>query len=1178
MEKIDISGEWRVWLETADVAGDSSGTSDGKCPRQSECPATITPNGAEPTWTMIHLPGCTSEKGLGEPVSAKTKWIGSQFGTEFNSDPLYEPYRTAENYKFPYWLQPETRFVGKAFYERDVVLPGAESCAEPCFYKLFLERCHWKSIVQLDGEEIGSCDSLCTPHVYVFKAVPGRHKLNICIDNSLIYDVGPNAHSMSDQTQGNWNGIVGRMEITRISPVEFGKIAIYPDIIRKSFVVKADVINRSEKAVAVQFDTEISLSKGENGANDLMFVPIFEDNENPADRKPIPNAEKHVVVSVPPFQTVSVFRECKPVVGEHVNLASCVDAPVMHGDLAPQKLEAQSAESAQSKVAHGETEQSAQVTQSGQPTLSAKSDATGKVAGQDADFFDSLLWDEFNPSIINVNASLFSCDNSTKYDAGGSAESGDTKGGLDDLASKKLDEKCVRTGLRELSSEGRNLFINGRRLSLRGTLECCVFPKTGYPPCTPEEWHRIYRVVKDCGLNHVRFHSWCPPEAAFDAADEEGVYLQVECPLWKNQGSGFNGDAAFTNWLFAESERIIDMYGNHPSFILFNSGNEPDGCFVDFLGLWTSFWKQKDGRRLYNTSSGWAVNAENQYEVNSDPRLQQWGAEMTSAINALPPETCSDHSATLSLFSKPVVTHEMGQWCVFPDFDEMKLYTGYLKPRNFEVFADILKRRGLLHLARDFLEVSGKHQLLCYKEEIEKLLRTKDSAGFQLLGLSDFPGQGTALVGVLNAFWQEKGYCTKADFHAFCGSSVLLCRMEKRVFTDDETALFKLNLYRYEKARSDYKNTRPADETLTVQWFVTPVNTGAVPHIGDVPEAAASSGSGDVLCSGGVTAAGTTPAVLSGEFSFSVGSFGLFDVGEIRIPLKKLCAPGAFTLTTRLVQPDISPDSKDGVSEASGMSQSDSRATTNSRVRTNTRTAGDATICQNSWNFWVYPETVEFASFGVASPGDSTLVAASSGVYVSDTPDSDVFVCDTPDSAMFSCLEKGGKVLLLLPPENVATDVKTGFSSVFWNTSWTNGQGPHTLGVLCRSTHPIFKSFPTENWADWQWWYLMHGAASMVLDNLPASLEPLVQPVDTWFRSHKLALLFECTVGKGRLVVASSPLTLEMLASGGADIAPVRRQYLYSILEYMRSADFNPTQALSQNDILSLVAVNHGFC
>ena len=349
-----------------------------------------------------------------------------------------------------------------------------------------------------------------------------------------------------------------------------------------------------------------------------------------------------------------------------------------------------------------------------------------------------------------------------------------------------------------------------------------------------------------------------------------------------------------------------------------------------------------------------------------------------------------------------------------------------------------------------------------------------------------------------------------------------------------------------------------------------------MPHIGDVPETVVSSGTGDVSCSGGVTAAGTTPAVLSDEFSFSAGSFGLFDAGEIRIPLKKLCAPGAFTLTTRLVKPDIAPDSKDGVPEASGMPQSDSRATTNSCVRTDSRSSCDATICQNSWNFWVYPETVDFASFGVASPGatalaaDASLGSASSGVYVSDTPASDVFVCDTPDSAMFSRLEKGEKVLLLLPPENVATDVKTGFSSVFWNTSWTNGQGPHTLGVLCRNTHPIFKSFPTENWADWQWWYLMYGAASMVLDNLPASLEPLVQPVDTWFRSHKLALLFECTVGKGRLVVASSPLSMKMLASGGADIDPVRRQYLYSILEYMKSADFKPAQALSQNDILSL--------
>lgn len=1084
MKKIDLSGQWRVWLESAAVSC-GKGASE-----QEACEASVGEKDGQPdcrgkgspkfTDTVIQLPGCTAEIGLGDPIGPDTKWIGSEFGKEFSRDDLYEPYRRAENYKYPYWLQPETRFMGKAFYERDVELPGESSdagSARPLFYKLFLERCHWKSRVWLDGELLGDCDNLCLPHVYVFKAVPGRHKLRICIDNSLIHDVGPNAHSMSDHTQGNWNGIIGRMEIVPISPVEIEKVVIYPDIVRKSFVVKTELINRSERTETVCVSTEASFSEGKKGENELKFLPLLEDKGKPGEQKPVSGAEKSVTVSVPPFKAISVYREIKPVLpGVEVEADVSVDAD---------------------------------------PRVSAiggsdSGNAVGCVlpAGASSLPEDTLLWDEFQPSLIKVDVSLEKCSEDGKK-------------------LEKLDEKSVRSGLRELSTEGHKLLINGRPLFLRGTLDCCVFPKTGYPPCTAEEWRRIYGVIKACGLNHIRFHSWCPPEVAFDLADEEGIYLQVECPLWKNQGSPFDGDPAFNSWLFAESERIVDEYGNHPSFILFNSGNEPDGSYHDILGLWTEFWKKKDGRRLYNASSCWPVNPENQFEVNSDPRLQQWGAEMSSEINSLPPETSSDFSDIFGKFQKPAIVHEMGQWCVFPDFKEMALYTGYLKPRNYEVFKDILERRGLLPLADKFLEVSGKHQLLCYKEEVEKNLRTGLSSGFQLLGLNDFPGQGTALVGVLNAFWKEKGYCSKEDFHAFCGSSVLLCLMEKRVFTEDEKAVFHIKLYRYEKsgkARAGAGEPQSAEqESLTAKWYVSPIAAGPVPHRGDIPA-----------------------AVLTGEFSFSAGSCGVYDAGQVSVPLNKLCLPCGYTFTAELVEDSRNvsgaPDSNGLSGAPDSAAASNGSAAPSSAATSNGAAAPSSAKCRNSWNFWLYPKTVDLDS---------------AGLYVS----------DRPDEKLFETLENGGSALLLLPSERVETDVKTGFSSVFWNTAWTEGQGPHTLGVLCRNSHPIFKAFPTENWADWQWWYLMHDASSMVLDQLPESLEPLVQPVDTWFRSHKLGMLFECRVGKGRLVVTSSPLSPEMVASACAGVDPVRRQYLHSILEYMKSADFKPAQTLTKKDI-----------
>ena len=107
----------------------------------------------------------------------------------------------------------------------------------------------------------------------------------------------------------------------------------------------------------------------------------------------------------------------------------------------------------------------------------------------------------------------------------------------------------------------------------------------------------------------------------------------------------------------------------------------------------------------------------------------------------------------------------------------MPKYTGYLKPRNFEIFRDSLEAHGMVDQARDFLLASGKLQALCYKEEIESALRTPGMGGFELLDLHDFPGQGTALVGVLDAFWDSKGYVTAGEFRRFCGSTVPLARL-----------------------------------------------------------------------------------------------------------------------------------------------------------------------------------------------------------------------------------------------------------------------------------------------------------------------------------------------------------------------------------------------------------------
>ena len=376
------------------------------------------------------------------------------------------------------------------------------------------------------------------------------------------------------------------------------------------------------------------------------------------------------------------------------------------------------------------------------------------------------------------------------------------------------DERQVTFGFRQVGTQDGRITINGRKTYLRGTLECCIFPLLGHPPTDVESWRRIVKICKAHGLNHIRFHSWCPPEAAFQAADELGFYYQVEVSSWANQGAEIGSGQPLDAWLEAESKRMLDVYGNHPSFLLMAYGNEPAGNnHPKWLQEWVARRKAEDPRRLYTTGAGWPIMAGSDFHSSPDPRLQGWGQGMGSIINGQPPRTDFDWSDFVKNHpDAPVVSHEIGQWCVYPNFKEIAKYTGYFKARNFEIFQEIARRNGLLEQSADFLKASGKLQALAYKHDIEAALRTPNFGGFQLLDLHDFPGQGTALVGVLDAFWDEKGYIIPAEFSRFCGPVVPLARLKKMVFTTGETLVAELELAQF--GPEDFK-------ALQIDWQLT---------------------------------------------------------------------------------------------------------------------------------------------------------------------------------------------------------------------------------------------------------------------------------------------------------------------------------------------------------------------
>ncbi|NLS91256.1 MAG: glycoside hydrolase [Planctomycetaceae bacterium] len=422
--------------------------------------------------------------------------------------------------------------------------------------------------------------------------------------------------------------------------------------------------------------------------------------------------------------------------------------------------------------------------------------ADGKTTAETAELAmgdDVRLWDEFRPALYRLSTRL--------------------------VAAGFRDERIVTFGMRNIATKGTRFVLNGRRIALRGTLDCCIYPLTGYPPTDVAAWKRIIRICKAHGLNHIRFHSWCPPEAAFEAADELGFYYQVECSSWANQGASVGNGDPLDAWLYAEADRILKFYGNHPSLLLMTYGNEPSGPDRGgkYLGPWVTHYRNKDPRRLYTSAAGWPMIPENQYHNVPGPRIQQWGQGLESRINACPPETVTDYADFTSQYTVPVVSHEIGQWCVYPNFEEIGKYTGVLKPKNFEIFRDFLNQNHMGDQAHDFLMASGKLQTLCYKEEIESALRTPGFGGFQLLDLHDFPGQGTALVGVLDPFWDSKPYVSPDEFCRFCGPTVPLARLPKRVFTTNDTLNAHLDVYHYGPDDLDH---------ATVTWQL--VRTGGV--------------------------------------------------------------------------------------------------------------------------------------------------------------------------------------------------------------------------------------------------------------------------------------------------------------------------------------------------------------
>ncbi|ANQ51663.1 glycoside hydrolase family 2 [Flammeovirga sp. MY04] len=355
-------------------------------------------------------------------------------------------------------------------------------------------------------------------------------------------------------------------------------------------------------------------------------------------------------------------------------------------------------------------------------------------------------------------------------------------------------------GIREISTQKNNLMLNGHRIFLRGTLECAIFPLTGHPPMDKEGWAKVFDSAKAYGLNHLRFHSWCPPEDAFNVADSMGFYIQVELPNWSLEYGKF---PEMVKWERQEAFKMLEEYGNHPSFCFMSMGNELEGNF-DALTTLVQDLKNTDQRRLFTTSS---FSFEQPHgtvpEKVDDFWISQWTKKGwirgQGVFDTYSPTFDKNYQANMDFIEVPVIQHEIGQYSVYPNLEEIKKYTGNLIPNNFNIVKNDLEKKGRLNLAQKYLEASGQLAKILYKEEIERAIKTPAITGFQLLDLHDFPGQGTALVGLLDAFWDSKGIITGPEFRQFCSELVPLLSFPKAVYTNAENFKGKVEVANYWK-------------------------------------------------------------------------------------------------------------------------------------------------------------------------------------------------------------------------------------------------------------------------------------------------------------------------------------------------------------------------------------------
>lgn len=655
------------------------------------------------TTGQMDLPGTLDENGIGHRDVGANQWhpdavLGNAAGEIDKDAPIATRFTRRHTYE------------GEARISRKITVPDYGTD------RLFVlaERARALRLL-VDGEAcaVFRQGTLSTPYIFELTgAAPGEHEFTFLSDNS--YPGMPkaaicNSSAATDETQTNWNGILGECSMYTRPQNFIDSLRVYPRAVKKE---------EKNKAGGYVLDVCVELA---------------------------PGAKK-------------VYKDAKIILQSEA-------------------------------LAAGELEDTQTLTEiisySGEGLAEAGTDKeenpkTMEIWFRDLPLRENVkLWDEDEGNLYEMAVTL---------DNGMSAED---KGG-------STAECRTRFGIRSFGDNGSGrLALNGRAIFLRGEANCAEYPETGHPPMTIPEWKEMLLKYRSYGINFVRFHSHCEPEAAFAAADELGMLLQPELSHWDPKDA-FGTEESY-RYYRAELVDLLKTYANHPSFVMLTLGNELQAQDEgrERMRELVRTAKRMDPTRLYANGSN-AFYGEEGCDPESDFYTSQSCKDvvirgtfsgMRGYLNENYPSADRTYDEAMAEirkeYQKPVFSFEVGQFEVLPDFEELESFHGISDPVNLKLIKKRVEERGLLPTWEKYVEATGELSRLAYREEIEAAMRTRELSGISLLGLQDFPGQGTALVGMMNSHLEPKPY----DF----------ARPERfREFFQECRILVKLPHYTYE--------------------------------------------------------------------------------------------------------------------------------------------------------------------------------------------------------------------------------------------------------------------------------------------------------------------------------------------------------------------------------------------